>query len=279
VDFLYINIGKVPLYFSISLKSVRNSNPNSDVYLLTDDLTFKAEGIKTLTLEDVIGPEAQKILDSNYFSKEKNPLWKTSMIRVFLLNDLAKYLNIDSFIHFDNDVLIYQNYENFKNLLDNNVGLNITRNSKKMLVFGFSYCPNIQKFDLICKHLFKLLNDGVLNKSEGNNTYEENEMHLLNNIYEQTDLISILPSSPAQLKNKMNKNYIFDPSSYGQYLDGWHEDPGISTIYLDQTISSLFLKNKIIINYKDVEPNFELNDQKYYLANLHIHSKNLSKFL
>ena len=279
MDFLYINIGKVPLYFSISLKSVRNSNPNSDVYLLTDDLTFKAEGIKTLTLEDVIGPEAQKILDSNYFSKEKNPLWKTSMIRVFLLNDLAKYLNIDSFIHFDNDVLIYQNYENFKNLLDNNVGLNITRNSKKMLVFGFSYCPNIQKFDLICKHLFKLLNDGVLNKSEGNNTYEENEMHLLNNIYEQTDLISILPSSPAQLKNKMNKNYIFDPSSYGQYLDGWHEDPGISTIYLDQTISSLFLKNKIIINYKDVEPNFELNDQKYYLANLHIHSKNLSKFL
>ena len=139
MDFLYINIGKIPDYFRISLESIKISNPNSKVYLLTDDLTFKLEGLEILYLEDVIGLEAQKILDSNYFSNEKNPLWKTSMVRVFLLKDLAKYLNIDSFIHFDNDVLIYQNYENLKNLFDNDAGLNITRNDKKSLVFGFSY--------------------------------------------------------------------------------------------------------------------------------------------
>tara|TARA_B110000003_G_C16653922_1_gene535579 strand:+ start:7004 stop:7843 length:840 start_codon:yes stop_codon:yes gene_type:complete len=279
VDFLYINIGKIPDYFRISLESIKISNPNSKVYLLTDDLTFKLEGLEILYLEDVIGLEAQKILDSNYFSNEKNPLWKTSMVRVFLLKDLAKYLNIDSFIHFDNDVLIYQNYENLKNLFDNDAGLNITRNDKKTLVFGFSYTSNIKKFDLICEHLFKILTDGILNNPEENTAYVDNEMHLLNNIYEQTNLISVLPSSPAQLRNEMNKKYIFDPSSYGQYLDGWHEDPGISTISLNQSISSLFLKNEIVINYQDVKPYFELNDQKYFLANLHIHSKNLSKFL
>ena len=279
MDFLYINIGKIPDYFRISLESIKISNPNSKVYLLTDDLTFKLEGLEILYLEDVIGLEAQKILDSNYFSNEKNPLWKTSMVRVFLLKDLAKYLNIDSFIHFDNDVLIYQNYENLKNLFDNDAGLNITRNDKKTLVFGFSYTSNIKKFDLICEHLFKILTDGILNNPEENTAYVDNEMHLLNNIYEQTNLISVLPSSPAQLRSKKNKKYIFDPSSYGQYLDGWHEDPGISTISLNQSISSLFLKNEIVINYQDVKPYFELNDQKYFLANLHIHSKNLSKFL
>ena len=279
MDFLYINIGKIPDYFRISLESIKISNPNSKVYLLTDDLTFKLEGLEILYLEDVIGLEAQKILDSNYFSNEKNPLWKTSMVRVFLLKDLAKYLNIDSFIHFDNDVLIYQNYENLKNLFDNDAGLNITRNDKKTLVFGFSYTSNIKKFDLICEHLFKILTDGILNNPEENTAYVDNEMHLLNKIYEQTNLISVLPSSPAQLKNKKNKKYIFDPSSYGQYLDGWHEDPGISTISLNQPISSLFLENKIVIKYKDTEPYFELNDQEYFLVNLHVHSKNLSKFL
>ena len=279
MDFLYINIGKIPDYFRISLESIKISNPNSNVYLLTDDLTFKLEGIEILYLEDIIGFEAQKILDSNYFSNEKNPLWKTSMARVFLLKDLAKYLNIDSFIHFDNDVLIYQDYENLKKLFDNDVGLNITRNDKNMLVFGFSYSSNIKKYELICEHLFNIFTDNILNNSEANTPYEHNEMHLLNKIYEQTNLISVLPSSPAQLKNKKNKKYIFDPSSYGQYLDGWHEDPGISTISLNQSISSLFLENKIVINFKDVEPYFELNDQEYFLVNLHIHSKNLSKFL
>ena len=89
MDFLYINIGKIPNYFHTSLESIKISNPNSNVYLLTDDLTFKLEGIEILYLEDIVGFEAQKILDSNYFSNEKNSLWKTSMARVFLLKDLG----------------------------------------------------------------------------------------------------------------------------------------------------------------------------------------------
>ena len=279
MNFLYINIGKIPNYIMESFESLKKSNPDSDIFLLTDDDLFTSKGVNKLELNKVIGKEAQRILESNFYIDDSNPLWRTSMMRVFLLKDFANYLNIESFIHFDNDVLVFQDFDNFKHLFNQESGLNITRNDKDTLVFGFSYSSNLSKYEYICNHLEKILTDEILDNSNRKHTYIDNEMYLLNQISVNTDLISILPSSPEHLEENKEINYLFDPSSYGQFLDGWDEDKGISTIKKEHTISNLFLDEKIEIIFNNQKPYFDLGGKKYNLINLHIHSKNLKKYL
>ena len=88
MNFLYINIGKIPNYIMESFESLKKSNPDSDIFLLTDDDSFTSKGVNKLELNKVIGKEAQRILESNFYIDESNPLWRTSMMRVFLLKDL-----------------------------------------------------------------------------------------------------------------------------------------------------------------------------------------------
>ena len=56
------------------------------------------------------------------------------MARVFAIFDVAKLLNIDEFVHFDNDVLIFEDFNKVKKSLDEFKGLHITRANSRHLV-------------------------------------------------------------------------------------------------------------------------------------------------
>jgi hypothetical protein len=102
-----------------------------------------------------------------------------------------------------------------------------------------------------------------------------NEMQLLAGIAkrkpELIKTLNILPSNGV--------NFLFDPSSYGQYFGGTHagHQPGFtqkSHIVGDQIINENI--NPIMIENKPLV----LKDGKTYsLVNLHIHSKKTKLFL
>ena len=77
--------------------------------------------------------------------------------------------------------------------------------------------------------------------------------------------------------------YVFDPASYGQYFGGTAQKPRkVFSMRIKEEhhivgreILSKRIKPKMINN----EPYVFHNDEKYKIANLHIHSKQLNKFL
>ena len=72
-----------------------------------------------------------------------NPLWYTSILRVYGLKALEDFFNLNSFVHFDSDVIIYKSFKELNNFYDfNEKKINITKNDKNDLVFGYSYFPN-----------------------------------------------------------------------------------------------------------------------------------------
>ena len=54
---------------------------------------------------------AKKIKKKTFeYSKEKYPLFFTSALRIYALHEISNRLKIDSFIHFDNDVVLFVYY-------------------------------------------------------------------------------------------------------------------------------------------------------------------------
>ena len=72
--------------------------------------------------------------------QEKYPLFFTSVLRIYALYEISKKLKVESFIHFDNDVLIYKSFDELnKNNLFIKDRINITKTNFNDLIFGYSY--------------------------------------------------------------------------------------------------------------------------------------------
>ena len=117
-----------------------------------------------------------------------------------------------------------------------------------------------------------------------------NEMGLLH-IYQlkNEDLMRNLPILPYEKENIfLSENFkyfnsIFDPATYGQFLDGTPTNQGIS-IKTDSYIGDLMkTNNDINIKFETINslkiPYLYLDNQYIKINNLHIHSKRLNLFL
>ena len=93
------------------------------------------------------------------------------------------------------------------------------------------------------------------------------------------NLFNILESLPYD-----NNEILFDPSSYGQYFDGTHLKRGnhyfkrryVSTNHI---VGREIKSNRIKPVFKNKTPYVKFENKNFDLVNLHIHSKNLDKFL
>ena len=79
------------------------------------------------------------------------------MLRVFYLFELANFLKIDEFVHFDNDVMLYKSFSEINNVMINGK-LNITPLTSDFLVFGYSYMNDLNIYDEICENVFNIYN-------------------------------------------------------------------------------------------------------------------------
>ena len=99
--------GKVPKYTNYCIKAINTVDPDSKIYFITDD-NYKNKDFETVNTNDVSSDYISRLQKINYFKGENNPLWNTSLMRIFYLYNAAKLLKIDEFVHFDTDVLIYK---------------------------------------------------------------------------------------------------------------------------------------------------------------------------
>jgi hypothetical protein len=263
MNYILFHIGTVPSYLKYSIESIKIVDSDADIFVCTDKKlnekninsipvnSFKQLGEKKAQIENIFK-------NTNY---ENNPLWASSILRIYALKHIVFSQGLEKFVHFDNDVLIYKSFKKISNTIDlPNNKISITKSDKDNLVFGYSYIPSYNLIEELC-----VIFDDIL---ENYNYYSKhfarggklNEMRIL---------------GIAEKKYK---------SSYGQYLDGTHLKRGnyyfkrryVSTEHIvGREISS----KRIEVKFENEKPLVKFRDKSLEVVNLHVHSKRLYKFM
>jgi hypothetical protein len=212
--------------------------------------------------------------------------WNVTLKRLYYLEAFIKQENLIDTIHFENDVMIYTDVlktcKRFPELFNR---MAMTFGTKHHTMTGFSYIKNADAIENMMDYI-----DGLLGfKSEDlirvHGMDMVNEMTLMK-IYADwggDDYLAQLPSLPTD-KHAMELG-LFDPAAYGQYLGGTPFKPGEPWAEERHFIGKAILDKKIEVKWMegwDVSfPSVRETDDrpgKYWLHNLHVHSKQLNKF-
>ena len=270
MNYFFVHFGEYPSWLQDSINSVKISDPESSIFLCGNSKETMHD-IASINIDDIASEITKVAMQSSLWKHDDNPLWKTSLYRIFVILDMMNYLNIDEFVHFDSDVILFEKFENAKKSIEiHKNGLHITPCNDNELVFGYSYCNSKKHLNEICSLILKAMNDYQFLSSLIKD--HPNEMQILSGIQKiNPHLIIDLPTIP----NK-NYEYVFDPSSYGQYLYGTHNgyQPGWHGDH--HRIGKLIGEKRLNVTpYPSVK--FENNESK--IVNLHIHSKNTKEVL
>tara|TARA_Y100000741_G_scaffold357446_1_gene335323 strand:+ start:423 stop:1286 length:864 start_codon:yes stop_codon:yes gene_type:complete len=279
MNYVLIAIGYLPEYLKFIINTILSIDKNSEIYLFSDTKS-DIKNITNININDLNTEILNEFKELNIYKNtifEDNQLWLTSVLRVFYLENICKLLNIDKFIHFDNDVLIYKPYSELLENFDD-TKFNITTASEKNFIFGYSYVSRNSPLKELSKSMLEIALYGVKQEWKFNHGKPYNEMNFLGAVHKKdNNLIHQLPSLPYFT------NTPFDPSSYGQFLDGTHLHPkkvlSGKYINLNEPIGIELMSKRIKVKFLEDKPKVFWNKKSFDLANLHIHSKRFNKFL
>jgi hypothetical protein len=250
------------------------------IYLLTDSIE-KIDGTVHISTKQY--EQFNWLDDLNYFNGNDNlsKMWRTSCFRLFYIQQFLKDKQLKNILHFDNDVLLYENPEKIIELMDNLYdNFAITPHNSDEVVMGMSYIKNENSIDGLVSFIENQLkiDSYILSNKYGG---YPSEMRLIS-AYNQIEMIPILPDSLSE--NRYTNNYrkfksVFDPSSYGQYIGGTYSDKKPGWFGVHQEIGKFIANNDIEIIFEDRNPYLILKEQKIKINNLHIHSKQTEKYL
>jgi len=276
-------INNFQYYILINIEQLIKLN-HSNIYIIINKefshhFTKFNDAVKLLCIEDLDSSACtfNYILNSNLDTQFRGGFWMLTSYRFFIIYEFMKKYNISDVIHLENDVLIYYNCNEL-----------LSKVNKKFMYIPFdTYSRNIASIVYIPNHdIF----EKILNKYDMNN----NDMYNFRNIQIETGLIQNFPifktcditdETKFVTTNFDKFNLIFDAAAIGQYLGGI--DPANVEINTD-TIG--FVNETCVIKYNNYlfewimvdninKPFIKICDILFPIFNLHIHSKNLVKFI
>lgn len=287
MNVILFNMFEIPGYLKTCIKQILYTNPDSTIHLITDKTISTPDSrVKCYNVNEFVC--ADHIFRSFQFYRN-NPvkyhfeLFTSSAFRFLFIEELSRKLKLNNIFTFDNDVLIYGNFNEFIKNIDPSYDMAITQSVVNEFILGFNYYKNYNSIVPIAGdfRMFLCFNEDQL-KSAFKDNFKANfysEMSLLYYIVLQRKInCLILPSYPE----KNNFNHVFDPITYGQTLDG-------RSPHLVSKENSFIDKNHILgeklIN-KQIEVCFNkvpyvkntVSGEQFNLFNLHLHSKNLDAF-
>jgi hypothetical protein len=282
------------------LEQLRKFNKDEEIIFLVNEINlendlFKKYNISTSPIEDLNSELLIRFIskfghgDINSNKRDikygSSDYWCVTATRLFYLYEYVRKNNINKFFHFENDIMIYENVQNILNIIkDNNLydDISITRGTENKIMTGFMYVNNPNSLG----DLLNGITEYLFNKDLFNYGIDMvNEMSLLH-IYQiknpnKLKHLPILPSGDFS-GDLLHFDSVFDPATYGQYLDGIPSNPGVSITtdsYIGDEIRNNGIKIEFIITDGYKIPFLIVDDKKIKINNLHIHSKRLELFL
>lgn len=269
---------------------VNNSNVNKEIFLNNGIDTYPIEELDTDLVRSFILKFGHGDLGSHLRNIEYGgtDYWCVTATRLFYIYEYARKFNINEYFHFENDVMLYCDVDEILKDIKNNGNYDgkilITRGTINKIMTGFVWVGNNEMMN----HLLNEMNTYIMNK---NDLFQYgidmiNEMSLLH-IYQKLnpDKMINLPILDSGLFSSGIEffNSIFDPATYGQFIDGIPSSPGVSLItesYIGDAIRSTPEIRIEFISVDEKRIPFLVNGgNKTKINNLHIHSKRLNLFL
>jgi hypothetical protein len=211
-------------------------------------------------------------LDKNF----RNGFWFLTSLRFFYIYELINKYNLEDVFHLENDVLIYYNFNEIINYINKNF-MYIPFDSYKRNIASIIYIPD--------KKIFKNILDNYnfqINDME-NFSYIKNKTGLIQNFPIFIKNINLTEEQKFVSENSEIFPFIFDAAAIGQYLGG--VDPrnitGNTEGFVNETCVIKYNNYKFLFKQIDniKKPFIIIENKEIPIFNLHIHSKNLSKFI
>jgi hypothetical protein len=265
MNYVLVSLGKTPNHLKSCIQQIINVDSNKPIFLITDQniQNYFSNKLTIINANELKMPDI-----GNYFKYDSNPLWYTSLLRVFYLNAFLQ-IKKEPLIHFDNDVLVYYSANIANNLTQD--GVYLTPHKTTEYTFGYSVIKNIDKFSALTEKIY----DTVLQGEQKIRSMldQPHEMRLLG--YCGKDIITPLNVHPY---TDPSCEYIFDPSSYGQFVDGTPNGHSSGFIDPSQFVGEIFTRFTPQVIFNNKRPILVFNNKEYKIFNLHIHSKRLSLY-
>ena len=219
-------------------------------------------------------------MESKLDQSFRNGFWHLCSLRLFYVYSYMKTSGAEHCIHLENDVLTYVNFDAMQPKFKENK-VYATFDSPTRVIPGILYIPNHAAFAPIIDNY-----NGRLNDMENLARFDKS-------------VILPLPIFPSILPGDTNNNYttyfhdfqcIFDAAAMGQYLGGVNPEnqPGDTRGFVNETCVVKYNAFKFewiacVVKYNDFPglfiPTLIVNNKRYNICNLHIHSKRLTGFL
>jgi len=306
VPIVFVHLGRhVPSYYKIAIEQAHTFNPESPIYLI-----IHARAAQRLIRKKMLPEYTQLIIAQDLTISEKHKrfsqlpfqtvtdsmlkFWRYSLERFFLLEEFMNDYEIEEVVHMEGDTLLYTELDGlvprFRTCYP---GLALPFLFDEESVCCFLYVNNRTSLG----DLTQFINDNLIGEGY------RSDMTLLALFAKETGIAEHLPSvSPRYLatqpmvslngrktsspeKYANNAEYLgvlFDPAPIGQYLDGesnMQVNRKPSVINQNAVYNSSHFK---LMWEKDAKgrrvPFLHYLEEKWPLANIHVHSKQLMKF-
>ena len=264
-------------YILDAIQCLRKFN-NHKIVVLTDCVMiniFQERNIKVVAVEGFMPSykEYKQSLTNTY----RDGFWQLASYRFKILQTYMRHHRKQSIWHIENDVLVYKNLSDFD--LSNNKKILLTMDSTSRCIPGIMYIPNVETLDRCIDHFKDNLND----MENWGRCY--NELPYLVDTFPVFPTDTTTPELASITKNYNQFNCIFDAAAIGQYLGG--VDPrnakGDTSGFVNETCLINYSKYNIIWKTDQtsnmIAPFLQVNSQDIPIVNLHIHCKDLKKFM
>jgi len=284
---------ELPVFLEDCFKQFRRFNPTMNIYFLTDH-QYLGDPVFSRYEVDVRNKDDDYSNDIKHFEvlygRGQNDFWTITTTRLFYISNFLNKEGLLDMIHLENDVLIYEDLSKYEHTFQRLYkDLAITVGGPDKCMTGFLFIKHPQALSHMVNFFMTLLKTSRLKDiRQRYNTDMVNEMTLMRAYSKDwPDKMKFLPILPF---GEFSVNYdqfnsIFDPASWGQFVGGTTDGiPGAKPD--DHYIGQLLTEHpEYDVIWKQGIPYFRYVD-KYWtngtdirINNLHIHSKNLNKYM
>lgn len=282
INIVLVSVGNFQEYILDNINQlVRLGHEN--IWVLTNSGFFERFSeyngkIKLIAIE--LLQDSFQFYESSRLDKQfRGGFWTLTSLRFFYIYEFMRGYNISNVIHLENDVLIFHNCNQIIDKFDK----------------GYIYLP----FDTYSRNIASIMfipTASVFKMVLDNYNFNKNDMENFSNISISTGLIRNLPIFVSSSNNTSSDEYrfvtsnyerfggfIFDAAAIGQYLGG--VDPrnisGDSTGFINETCVIKYNTYSFdwVVNNGVKRPFIIVDGNKIPIFNLHIHSKNLVRFI
>ena len=171
--------------------------------------------------EPVVEVQETEPPSSSKTTEVSNEVKEVQFVTKYIENYI-KDTNINEFVHFDNDVVLFESFEAIKNNSTfNEQGFHLNSPKHRKYGFYYSYMNSKQDFSKVSSKAKEIIKNYKHYSNKFNQNKPLNEIKIMSIINRtDKDLIKSLDILPYG-----DKKLIFDPASYGQYLGGTHRKP------------------------------------------------------